>query len=118
MDIPEAGKVGQRPFFMKSPRNAVVGEGDTVHMPIGTKAFDREAKLTVVIGRSASMIFSIAERIAVASRIVTLDPGDMLLNGTPAGVGAPRDTFLSVGDDVEAESIGRPLVTIQPAIEA
>ena len=36
------------------------------------------------------MIFSIAEQIAIASRIMTLDPGDVLLTGTPAGVGVPK----------------------------
>ena len=46
---------------------------------------------------------------------MTLDPGDVLLTGTPAGVGAPTQTFLKVGDRVEAEieNIGRLDVTIQ-----
>jgi len=66
-------------------------------------------------GRSSQMIFSIAEQIATASRIMTLDPGDVLLTGTPAGVGAPKKTFLSVGDrvDAEIEGIGRLSVTIE-----
>jgi 2-keto-4-pentenoate hydratase/2-oxohepta-3-ene-1,7-dioic acid hydratase in catechol pathway len=61
------------------------------------------------------MIFSIAEQIAIASRIMTLDPGDVLLTGTPAGVGVPKQTFLGVGDtvDAEIEGIGRLAVTIQ-----
>jgi 2-keto-4-pentenoate hydratase/2-oxohepta-3-ene-1,7-dioic acid hydratase in catechol pathway len=65
---------------------------------------------------TADMIFSIAEQIATASRIMTLDPGDVLLTGTPAGVGAPQKTFLSVGDRVEAEieGIGRLTNIIQP----
>lgn len=66
--------------------------------------------------RTSGMIFSIAEQIATLSRIMTLDPGDVILTGTPAGVGAPKGTFLSVGDQVEAEieKIGRLGVTIQP----
>ena len=36
------------------------------------------------------MIFTIAEQIATASRIMTLDPGDVLLTGTPAGVACRR----------------------------
>ena len=61
------------------------------------------------------MIFSVAEQISIASRIMTLDPGDVLLTGTPAGVGAPKKTFLKVGDQVDAEiqGIGRLTVTIQ-----
>jgi 2-keto-4-pentenoate hydratase/2-oxohepta-3-ene-1,7-dioic acid hydratase in catechol pathway len=60
------------------------------------------------------MIFSIAEQIATASRIMTLDPGDVILTGTPAGVGAPKGSFLSVGDEVvaEIEKIGSLAVTI------
>ena len=201
MGMPGAKKEDQRLFFfMKPPRNAVVGPGATVHMPIGTKAFDWEIELAAVIGktarnvsvedalshvaaytvaidfsardhnrapetfykldwvagkandtccplgprlvpasaianpqdiglklwvngqikqdgRSSQMIFSIAEQIATASRIMTLDPGDVLLTGTPAGVGSPKQTFLSVGDQVDAEieGIGRLSVTIQPS---
>ena len=201
MGMPGAKKEDQRLFFfMKPPRNAVVGPGATVHMPIGTKAFDWEIELAAVIGktarnvsvqdalghvaaytvaidfsardhnrapetfykldwvagkandtccplgprlvpasaignpqdiglklwvngqikqdgRSSQMIFSIAEQIATASRIMTLDPGDVLLTGTPAGVGSPKQTFLSVGDQVDAEieGIGRLSVTRQPS---
>lgn len=66
---------------------------------------------------TADMIFSVAEQIAKASRIMTLNPGDIILTGTPAGVGAARKEFLSVGDVVEANSpgIGKLAVTIQPA---
>jgi 2-keto-4-pentenoate hydratase/2-oxohepta-3-ene-1,7-dioic acid hydratase in catechol pathway len=65
--------------------------------------------------RSSGMIFSIAEQISILSRIMTLDPGDVVLTGTPAGVGAPKGTFLSVGDrvDAEIEKIGALSVTIQ-----
>ena len=201
MGMPGAKKEDQRLFFfMKPPRNAVVGPGATVHMPMGTKAFDWEIELAAVIGKTArnvsvedalshvaaytvaidfsardhnrapeafykfdwvagkandtccplgprlvlasaianpqdiglklwvngqlkqdgrsnQMIFTIAEQIATASRIMTLDPGDVLLTGTPAGVGSPKQTFLSVGDQVDAEieGIGRLSVTIQPS---
>jgi len=199
MGMPGAKKEEQRLFFfMKPPRNAIVGEGPTVHMPIGTRAFDWEIELAAVIGRTArnvspetaldhvaaytvsvdfsardhnrapetfykldwvagkandtccpigprlvpastfadpqaiglklsvngevkqngstaDMIFSIDEQIAIASRIMTLDPGDLILTGTPAGVGVPKQTFLKVGDrvDAEIEAIGRLSVTIQ-----
>lgn len=199
MGMPDAKKEDQRLFFfMKPPRNAVVGPGATVHMPIATQAFDWEVELAAVIGktarsvsvqdalshvaaytvaidfsardhnrapetfykldwvagkahdtccpigprlvparaipdpqnlglklwvngqlkqdgRSSDMIFNLAEQIATASRIMTLDPGDLLLTGTPAGVGVPKKTFLSVGDrvDAEIEGIGRLSVTIQ-----
>jgi len=65
---------------------------------------------------ASDMIFSISEQIAQASRIMQLDPGDVLLTGTPAGVGAPKGDFLNVGDRLKAsiEGIGTLAVTIQP----
>lgn len=61
------------------------------------------------------MIFTIAEQIARASEIMTLDPGDVILTGTPAGVGVPKGTFLKPGDCVDAEiaGIGRLSVTVR-----
>jgi 2-keto-4-pentenoate hydratase/2-oxohepta-3-ene-1,7-dioic acid hydratase in catechol pathway len=59
---------------------------------------------------TADMIFSVAELIAFASEAITLEPGDLLLTGTPAGVGVFRDppVFLAAGDEVtvEIERIG------------
>lgn len=64
---------------------------------------------------TSQMIFSIAEQIARASDIMTLDPGDVILTGTPAGVGVPKGTFLKPGDKIDAEvdGIGRLSVTIR-----
>jgi len=54
------------------------------------------------------MIFSTAEQIAMLSSRVTLYPGDLILTGTPAGVGMPRRMFLKAGDTVKLwiEGIG------------
>lgn len=200
MGVPDTRKEAQRLFFFfKPPRNAVVGPGETVRHPIGSRSMDWEVELACVIGRTArnvserdaldhvaactvaidfsardlnrapetfykldwvagkahdtccpigpklvplsalgdvqdlalglrvngetkqdartsGMIFSVREQIATLSRIMTLDPGDLVLTGTPAGVGAPKGNFLSVGDRVEAwvEGIGTLAVTIQP----
>ena len=53
--------------------------------------------------RTKEMIFSVAEILAFASRLMTLEPGDVLLTGTPAGVGAAREPhrWLRDGDIVE-----------------
>ena len=58
---------------------------------------------------TAQMMVPISEVIAAASRITRLEPGDVILTGTPAGVGAPRGEFLADGDEmvVEIERIGR-----------
>jgi 2-keto-4-pentenoate hydratase/2-oxohepta-3-ene-1,7-dioic acid hydratase in catechol pathway len=61
-------------------------------------------------GNTASMIFKIDALIAEISRYVTLEPGDVILTGTPAGVGKGMTppTFLKKGDTVKVsiESIG------------
>ena len=57
---------------------------------------------------TSKMIFSTAEQIAMLSSRVTLYPGDLVLTGTPAGVGTPRRLFLKPGDTVRLwiEGIG------------
>ena len=64
------------------------------------------------------MIYSVAEQIARASELMTLDPGDVVLTGTPAGVGVPKGTFLSAGDTIDAEiaGIGKLTVEIKPPL--
>ncbi|CAM5463676.1 fumarylacetoacetate hydrolase family protein [Eoetvoesiella caeni] len=49
------------------------------------------------------MIYTVAEQIAHLSKLVTLQPGDIVLTGTPAGVGAARNEFLNPGDTVRIE---------------
>jgi 2-keto-4-pentenoate hydratase/2-oxohepta-3-ene-1,7-dioic acid hydratase in catechol pathway len=63
---------------------------------------------TVQAGNTASMIFSVAETIAFLSQIMTLEPGDIIATGTPAGVGNSRTPklFLHAGDIVEVEIEG------------
>jgi 2-keto-4-pentenoate hydratase/2-oxohepta-3-ene-1,7-dioic acid hydratase in catechol pathway len=57
---------------------------------------------------TSRMIFDTAEQIAMLSSRVTLHPGDLVLTGTPAGVGMPRNRFLQPGDSVKLwiENIG------------
>jgi 2-keto-4-pentenoate hydratase/2-oxohepta-3-ene-1,7-dioic acid hydratase in catechol pathway len=47
-----------------------------------------------------NMIFTTAEQIVALSERATLYPGDIVLTGTPAGVGTPRNEFLKPGDRV------------------
>ncbi len=57
---------------------------------------------------SSNMIFSIAEQIAHLSTRLTLQPGDVIATGTPAGCGAARGIFLKSGDRVKisVDSLG------------
>lgn len=52
-------------------------------------------------GRTSEMIFGLEELLVYASRMMTLEPGDVVLTGTPAGVGR-----LSHGDRLEVEVSG------------
>jgi 2-keto-4-pentenoate hydratase/2-oxohepta-3-ene-1,7-dioic acid hydratase in catechol pathway len=57
---------------------------------------------------TGQMIFDTAEQIAMLSSRVTLQPGDLVLTGTPAGVGMGRKRFLRPGERVRLwiEGIG------------
>lgn len=54
-------------------------------------------------GPTAQMVFPIPELLSYISRIMTLEPGDLVLTGTPAGVGPlkPGDVF-----EVEIPGVG------------
>ncbi len=52
-------------------------------------------------GSTALMVCGVAELVAAASELVTLEPGDLIATGTPAGVGAGKNQFLENGDFVE-----------------
>jgi 2-keto-4-pentenoate hydratase/2-oxohepta-3-ene-1,7-dioic acid hydratase in catechol pathway len=49
---------------------------------------------------SANLIFSFAEQVSHLSTRLTLQPGDVIATGTPAGCGAARGRFLQPGDRV------------------
>ncbi len=54
-------------------------------------------------GNTRDMIVGWRQLIADVSRRITLEPGDVIATGTPAGVGAARGTFLRDGDVVRIE---------------
>ena len=60
---------------------------------------------------TANMIFGVAEIVAFVSEAITLEPGDLIITGTPAGVGAFRDppVWLQPGDEIaiEIDGVGR-----------
>ena len=57
---------------------------------------------------TGNMIFDIPELIEFTSRLMTLEPGDIISTGTPSGVGSSTGQFLKAGDivEVEIENIG------------
>src|SRR4051794_36850383 len=65
---------------------------------------------TMQDGNTADMIFPVARTIEILSEVMTVEPGDVIITGTPAGVGYPRNppVFMQPGDicEVEIEGIG------------
>jgi 2-keto-4-pentenoate hydratase/2-oxohepta-3-ene-1,7-dioic acid hydratase in catechol pathway len=61
-------------------------------------------------GNTADLIFSVPFLVSYVSNTFTLEPGDVILTGTPAGVGWGRDPKVSLGPgdvvEVEVEGIG------------
>ncbi len=57
---------------------------------------------------TADMIFPVGDVLAYVSEVLTLEPGDVLITGTPAGVGFKRTPplFLTAGDEVAVEIAG------------
>lgn len=64
---------------------------------------------------TGQMVFPVAAVVAFISDIMTLEPGDIIATGTPAGVGSTTGEFLRPGDVMEAEiaSIG---VLVNPVV--
>lgn len=59
-------------------------------------------------GSTADMIFPVFELVAYISRFMSLQPGDIILTGTPAGVGMGQKppSYLALGDIVTASATG------------
>jgi 2-keto-4-pentenoate hydratase/2-oxohepta-3-ene-1,7-dioic acid hydratase in catechol pathway len=66
------------------------------------------------------MVWSIPEQIAQLSQHVTLEAGDVLYTGSPAGIGWVTKTFLKVGDRIKAEitGLGRLVIDVIPDPDA
>ncbi|AIT82087.1 fumarylacetoacetate hydrolase family protein [Novosphingobium pentaromativorans] len=80
-------------------------------LPAGCAGLKLETRLNGKTVQSASvdeMIFSIAQQIVIMSEVMTLQPGDLIATGTPAGVGMAREPklWMKAGDVVEVELEG------------
>ena len=62
---------------------------------------------------TANMVFGVAEVIAFITQGITLEPGDLILTGTPAGVGAFREpkVWMQPGDEITIEIDGLGSIT-------
>jgi 2,4-didehydro-3-deoxy-L-rhamnonate hydrolase len=62
---------------------------------------------------TGNMVFGVAEIVAFVSQAITLEAGDLIITGTPAGVGAFRDPpiWLQPGDEITIEIGGLGSIT-------
>ena len=91
-------------------------------LPEGAKGLAVRCRLngeTLQEGNSDDLIFDVAELIAACSEVMTLEPGDLILTGTPPGVGAARKppVWMKPGDRVEVEIDGVGLLANPIAAE-
>ena len=82
-------------------------------LPSGCKGLNIQSRLNGQVMQSANtrdFLWGVAETIVLISECMTLEPGDVVITGTPAGVGYARTppVFMKAGDicEIEIESIG------------
>jgi 2-keto-4-pentenoate hydratase/2-oxohepta-3-ene-1,7-dioic acid hydratase in catechol pathway len=82
-------------------------------LPPGCRGLKIETRLNGQVVQSAStddLIFDVARLITILSEAITLAPGDVIVSGTPAGVGLARKPplWMKPGDvcEVEVEGVG------------
>lgn len=83
-------------------------------LPKGCKGLELTTRLNGQVVQNATiddMVFSVASLVSILSQFMTLKAGDVIVTGTPSGVGVARDPqlFMKDGDvvEVEIENIGR-----------
>lgn len=87
------------------PMGPLVTVDETGPLSAGLRLSTRVNGETVQQGDTRDLLFGVGEVLALVSRTLTLEPGDVLVTGTPAGVGYVRTPpwLLRPGDVVEVE---------------
>lgn len=62
---------------------------------------------------TSDLIWSVPELVSRISEHVTLEPGDVVLTGTPAGVGLSTGTWMHVGDQLKGQISGLGSISVQ-----
>ena len=82
-------------------------------LPAGAKGLLLETRLNGEVVQSANtneMVFDVASLISIISEAITLEPGDVIVSGTPSGIGWARNPklLMKAGDvcEVTVEKIG------------
>ena len=87
------------------PLGPQIVSGDEIHDPQGLQLRCWVNGALYQDSNTDQMIFGVAALVAYISRGITLEPGDVILTGTPAGVGFTRKppVYLKDGDTVKVE---------------
>lgn len=95
-------------------------------LPPGAAGLRLQTRLNGQVLQDAStsdLVFDVATLVSVLSEAMTLNPGDIIVTGTPSGVGAARKppVYMKAGDvcEVEIEGLGvlrNPVIDEQPAL--
>jgi 2-keto-4-pentenoate hydratase/2-oxohepta-3-ene-1,7-dioic acid hydratase in catechol pathway len=95
------------------PLGPVLVSADEIPDPQALAIRCRLNGVAVQDSRTSEMIFGVAELLAFITQGITLEPGDVVLTGTPHGVGKFREPplFLKPGDLVEVEIGGLGTLT-------
>ncbi|MGK0715238.1 fumarylacetoacetate hydrolase family protein [Leucobacter sp. W1153] len=115
-----ANDVSVRDWLQKRSPTFTLGKSFDTHGPIGPwlttadeVADPQDLRMTLAVNgevrqdwRTDDMIYDITAQIAELTTVMTLEPGDIIATGTPAGIGAPTGNFLKVGDVVRGEIEG------------
>lgn len=127
-----ANDVSERKFQAKGTGQWILGKSGDTYCPLGPWFVTADEvpdpqnlRLWLEVngermqdGTTANMIFGVAHLIHFVSQFMTLEPGDIVLTGTPAGVGVGRDpkVFLKEGDVVSLgiDGLGEQRSVIAP----
>ena len=127
-----ANDVSERRFQAKGSGQWVLGKSGDSYLPLGPWLVSREdipnpqaLSLWLEVngermqnGTTADMVFGVARLVSFVSRFMTLEAGDLLLTGTPAGTGLGRKPrrFLRAGDVIRAgiDGLGEQRCRVAP----
>ena len=111
------GKNGDR----SGPMGPIVSADEVGDLSAGLRIQTRVNGTVVQDGNTRDMIFSVGDLLSRISRTLTLNPGDVVVTGTPEGVGYVRNPpwYLTPGDvvEVEVERLGTLRTPIVAATE-
>ncbi len=92
-------------------------------LPVGAHGLRVQSRLNGKVmqdGNTKDFLWNVIETLVLISEVMTLEPGDVIISGTPAGVGYARTppVFMQAGDEIEIEIDGVGLLknTVQQEV--